>query len=47
MQKYSGFKEIRFKVPDQSMQLYEDMALYLYEKKSLINQLFMLLEDGV
>jgi hypothetical protein len=33
MQKYSGFKEIRFKVPDQSMQLYEDMALYLYEKK--------------
>jgi len=33
MQKYSGFKEIRFKVPDNSMQLYEDMALYFYEKK--------------
>jgi hypothetical protein len=33
MQKYSGFKEVRFKVPDDSMRLYEDMALYFYEKK--------------
>jgi hypothetical protein len=33
MQKYSRFKEVRFKVPDNSMKLYEDMALYLYEKK--------------
>jgi len=33
MQKYSGFKEVRFKVPDNSMKLYEDMALYFYEKK--------------
>jgi hypothetical protein len=33
MQKYSGFKEVRFKLPDNSMKLYEDMALYLYEKK--------------
>ena len=33
MQKYSSFKEVRFKVPDNSMQLYEDMALYFYEKK--------------
>jgi translation initiation factor IF-3 len=33
MQKYSDFKEVRFKIPDNSMQLYEDMALYFYEKK--------------
>jgi hypothetical protein len=25
--------EVRFKVPDNSLQLYEDMSLYFYEKK--------------
>jgi hypothetical protein len=33
MQKYSGFKEVRFKVPDHSLQVYQDMAMYFYEKK--------------
>jgi hypothetical protein len=35
MQKYAGFHEIRFKIPDYHFQMLQDMATYLYEAKAI------------
>jgi hypothetical protein len=35
MHKYAGLHEIRFKIPDYHFQMFQDMAMYLYEAKAI------------